>query len=48
VAQKLQKLGIQHVRPLQGGFHLWKELGYPLVPPVEVAWHTAVRFEHPA
>jgi hypothetical protein len=39
VAQKLQKLGIVRVRPLQGGFREWKELGYPLVQPTEVAWH---------
>jgi hypothetical protein len=43
VAQKLQQLGIQRVRPLLGGFHVWKELGYPLAEPVEVAWHTALR-----
>jgi len=43
VAQKLQKLGIQRVRPLQGGFRAWKDLGYPLAQPVEIAWHTAVQ-----
>jgi len=43
VAQQLQKLGIQRVRPLQGGFRAWKELGYPLAEPAVVAWHTAVR-----
>jgi 3-mercaptopyruvate sulfurtransferase SseA len=41
VAQQLQKLGFQRVRPLQGGFHGWKELGYPLAEPAEVAWHNA-------
>jgi len=41
VAQKLQKLGIKHVRPLQGGFQGWKELGYPLEEPAEIAWHSA-------
>jgi 3-mercaptopyruvate sulfurtransferase SseA len=32
----LQKLGIECVRPLRGGFDEWKRLGYPLepVPPV--------------
>jgi 3-mercaptopyruvate sulfurtransferase SseA len=46
VAQQLQQLGILRVRPLQGGFRAWKELGYPLAEPVEVAWHTAVRAYH--
>ncbi|HEY7405394.1 MAG TPA: hypothetical protein VIB39_17845 [Candidatus Angelobacter sp.] len=41
MAQKLQKLGIKRVRPLQGGFHQWKELGYPLADPSDVAWVTA-------
>jgi 3-mercaptopyruvate sulfurtransferase SseA len=41
VAQQLQKLGIKRVRPLQGGFQHWKELGYPLVEPTEIAWVTA-------
>jgi rhodanese-related sulfurtransferase len=41
VAQKLQKLGITRVRPLQGGFQGWKELGYPLEEPAEIAWHSA-------
>jgi 3-mercaptopyruvate sulfurtransferase SseA len=43
VAQNLQKLGIKRVRPLQGGFQAWKDLGYPLEEPAEVAWHTAQR-----
>jgi 3-mercaptopyruvate sulfurtransferase SseA len=43
VAQQLKKLGITRVRPLEGGFHGWKDLGYPLVEPTTVAWHTAVR-----
>jgi rhodanese-related sulfurtransferase len=38
VAQQLQKLGITRVRPLQGGFAEWKELGYPLAEPANVAW----------
>jgi len=41
VAQQLQKLGIKRVRPLQGGFARWKELGYPLAAPTELAWVTA-------
>jgi 3-mercaptopyruvate sulfurtransferase SseA len=48
VAQKLQKLGIQRVRPLLGGFHMWKDLGYPLAEPTVVAWHTAVQPAHAA
>jgi rhodanese-related sulfurtransferase len=43
VAQRLQKLGIERVRPLKGGFLAWKERGYPLADPIEVAWHTAMR-----
>jgi 3-mercaptopyruvate sulfurtransferase SseA len=42
VAQKLQKLGIKRVRPLQGGFQGWKDLGYPLEDSSELAWHSAV------
>jgi 3-mercaptopyruvate sulfurtransferase SseA len=41
VAQQLQKLGIMRVRPLQGGFAEWKDLGYPLAEPTDVAWATA-------
>jgi len=40
VAQQLQKLGIQRVRPLYGGFREWKQLGYPLAQPTEIAWNT--------
>ena len=29
------------VRPLQGGFAEWKDLGYPLAEPSDVAWVTA-------
>jgi rhodanese-related sulfurtransferase len=43
VAQKLQKLGITRVRPLQGGFSGWKKLGYPLADPTEVAWAATLR-----
>jgi 3-mercaptopyruvate sulfurtransferase SseA len=31
VALQLRKLGIRGVRPLLGGFHEWKALGFPLV-----------------
>jgi rhodanese-related sulfurtransferase len=41
VAQQLQKLGITRVRPLQGGFAGWKDLGYPLAEPTNLAWVTA-------
>ena len=40
VALQLHKFGINRVRPLRGGFDVWKELGYPLldyVPPPEAA-----------
>jgi 3-mercaptopyruvate sulfurtransferase SseA len=30
VALQLRKLGIRRVRPLLGGFHEWKRLGFPL------------------
>ncbi|MFZ1135653.1 MAG: hypothetical protein WAN69_11935 [Candidatus Korobacteraceae bacterium] len=36
----MRRLGIRNVRPLLGGYHAWKELGYPLEevpPPVEAA-----------
>jgi len=34
-ALKLQKLGVERVRPLKGGFHGWQQLGYPMdaIPP---------------
>ncbi|HEV3037548.1 MAG TPA: hypothetical protein VHA33_07170 [Candidatus Angelobacter sp.] len=41
MAQQLQALGISHVRPLEGGFRGWKELGFPLEEPTEVDWKTA-------
>jgi rhodanese-related sulfurtransferase len=41
VAQQLQKIGIRRVRPLQGGFNGWKEMGFPLAEPTDVAWITA-------
>jgi len=31
VALQLRKIGIRRVRPLLGGFHEWKNLGFPLV-----------------
>jgi len=31
VALQLRKIGIRRVRPLLGGFHEWKKLGFPLV-----------------
>jgi rhodanese-related sulfurtransferase len=31
VALLLRRRGIERVRPLAGGFHAWRELGYPLV-----------------
>ena len=38
----MNKLGITRVRPLAGGFHGWKDLGFPLAEPTEIAWHFAV------
>ncbi|HEV7674227.1 MAG TPA: hypothetical protein VGQ12_06835 [Candidatus Angelobacter sp.] len=43
MAQQLQKLGITRVRPLQGGFGGWKELGYPLADATEVTWAASLR-----
>ena len=37
VAQQLLKLGIHRVRPLRGGFEVWRDLGYPLEDYVERA-----------
>jgi hypothetical protein len=31
VALLLRRRGIERVRPLAGGFHGWRNLGYPLV-----------------
>jgi len=31
VALQLRKIGIRRVRPLLGGFHEWKSLGFPLI-----------------
>ncbi len=41
MAQKLQVIGITRVRPLQGGFHGWKKLNFPLVESDIVQWNTA-------
>jgi rhodanese-related sulfurtransferase len=41
VAQKLHAIGFTRVRPLQGGFHGWKELNFPLVESDIVQWNTA-------
>ncbi|HEY4931757.1 MAG TPA: hypothetical protein VII23_09320 [Terriglobales bacterium] len=30
MALKLRRLGIRNVRPLLGGYHAWKDLGYPV------------------
>ena len=30
MALQLRRHGIRNVRPLLGGYHAWKELGYPL------------------
>jgi rhodanese-related sulfurtransferase len=32
VALQLKKLGITRVRPLEGGYHAWREMGYPIEP----------------
>jgi len=47
VAQRLQQLGIKHVRPLAGGFQKWKALGFPLVEAQEVAWPGVTRITNP-
>jgi len=31
VALQLRKKGIEHVHPMAGGFHSWRDKGYPLV-----------------
>lgn len=31
VARQLLRLGVHRVRPLRGGFEVWRDLGYPLV-----------------
>jgi len=40
-AMTLQKLGIERVRPLRGGFDEWKRLGFPMdaIEPVAMAHH---------
>jgi len=37
VALQLRRQGIVHVRPLEGGFPLWRELGFPVEPAQESA-----------
>jgi rhodanese-related sulfurtransferase len=32
VALQLKRRGIHRVRPLEGGYASWKQLGYPVVP----------------
>jgi hypothetical protein len=49
VALKLRKHGIRHVRPLLGGFHEWKKLGFPMVDLPEPQTPTSDAFaERPA
>jgi 3-mercaptopyruvate sulfurtransferase SseA len=53
VALQLRKHGIRQVRPLLGGFHEWKKLGFPLVdiPDREIplpAGNTGFAAERPA
>jgi 3-mercaptopyruvate sulfurtransferase SseA len=53
VALQLRKFGIRHVRPLLGGFHEWKELGFPMVEINQAvaeaaASHTPIAAEGPA
>ena len=35
-AMRLKRHGVKHVRPLEGGFPVWKELGFPIENPVIV------------
>jgi 3-mercaptopyruvate sulfurtransferase SseA len=51
VALQLRKVGIRRVRPLLGGFHEWKHLGFPLVeiaPPQSPPGTTHLAAEGPA
>jgi rhodanese-related sulfurtransferase len=34
MALRLQRQGVQHVRPLEGGFARWRALGFPVESPV--------------
>lgn len=44
MAHRLQAKGIQRVRPLLGGFALWRRLGYPLEEaPDQIHWHGAAQ-----
>jgi 3-mercaptopyruvate sulfurtransferase SseA len=40
VAIRLQQQGITRVRPLTGGFHAWRDLGYPVETVGEKETHT--------
>lgn len=31
MALLLRRRGIERVRPLAGGFHAWRDLGYPMI-----------------
>jgi rhodanese-related sulfurtransferase len=33
-ALRLKRIGVKRVRPLEGGFPVWKELGFPIEMPV--------------
>jgi 3-mercaptopyruvate sulfurtransferase SseA len=50
VALQLRKLGVQRVRPLLGGFHEWKKLGFPLedIPEEAPSTDTHLAAEGPA
>jgi rhodanese-related sulfurtransferase len=37
VALLLRRRGIERVRPLAGGFHAWRDRGYPMVDLAPVA-----------
>ncbi len=46
VAQQLVRLGVHRVRPLRGGFEVWRDSGYPLedyVDPVPASGQAAIR-----
>jgi 3-mercaptopyruvate sulfurtransferase SseA len=41
VALLLRRRGIERVRPLAGGFHAWKDLGYPVTNLIPIAADTS-------
>lgn len=45
-ATKLRQYGISRVRPLQGGFHRWRDLGLPVDSPFGVTPPKALREKH--